>query len=279
MEFIAIDVETANADVASICQVGMAWFQDGELIREWSTLVDPEDYFDDINVSIHGIDERTIRGQPTFSDISEHLRAQLDRRLCVCHTHFDRLAIERAYAKSQLAPPAPQWLDSARVVRRAWKDLAWRGYGLANVCKRIGYTYTAHDALEDAKAAGQVLLAACKTSGLDLDDWQRRVKQPIDPDAQHIQRGGNPDGALHGEILVFTGSLEIPRREAADLAAAAGCEVCEGVSKKTTILVVGDQDVRKLAGAERSSKHRKAEELVRQGVPIVSVRSGHLARG
>ena len=57
MDFIAIDVETANADMASICQVGLVKYEDGVLSDEWNTYVDPEDYFDGINVSIHGIDE------------------------------------------------------------------------------------------------------------------------------------------------------------------------------------------------------------------------------
>jgi DNA polymerase-3 subunit epsilon len=60
----------------------------------------------------------------------------------------------------------------------------------------------------------------------------------------------------------------IPRREAADLAASVGCEVDGGVTKRTTLLVVGDQDVQRLAGHEKSSKHRKAEQLVQMGQPI-----------
>jgi DNA polymerase-3 subunit epsilon len=68
--------------------------------------------------------------------------------------------------------------------------------------------------------------------------------------------------------VVFTGSLAIPRREAADLAARAGCDVGSSVTKKTTLLVVGDQDVSKLAGKTKSSKHLKAEELNSQGCSI-----------
>jgi hypothetical protein len=82
------------------------------------------------------------------------------------------------------------------------------------------------------------------------------------------KREGNPEAALLGEVLVFTGALEIPRHEAADLAAAIGCEVAPGVTKKTTILVVGDQDIKKLSGHGKSSKHRKAEDLVAKGVPM-----------
>src|SRR5208282_2215742 len=43
MEFVALDVETANADCSSICQIGIARFEDGCLAEEWSTLVNPED--------------------------------------------------------------------------------------------------------------------------------------------------------------------------------------------------------------------------------------------
>ena len=46
MDFVSIDVETANADMASICQIGIARYENSELTNEWVTYVDPEDYFD-----------------------------------------------------------------------------------------------------------------------------------------------------------------------------------------------------------------------------------------
>ena len=58
------------------------------------------------------------------------------------------------------------------------------------------------------------------------------------------------------------------RHDAAVAAANAGCQVDDGVTKHTTLLVVGDQDIRKLAGHEKSSKHRKAEELINKGQRI-----------
>ncbi len=276
MQFVAIDVETANPDMSSICQVGTATFVDGRVVSEWCTLVDPEDYFDEVNISCHGIEPRMVRGQPTLPQVADKIRAALESTVSVCHTHFDRIALGCAYAKYGLSPIATTWLDSARVVRRTWKDLARKGYGLANVCKRIGYEFQHHDALEDAKAAGFVLLAALRESKQDLDYWHRRANQPIDPHSSPsggpAQRDGNPEGDLYGEVLVFTGALGLPRREAADLAASVGCQVAAGVTKKTTILVVGDQDVARLAGHEKSSKHRKAEQLVAEGQRIRIIR-------
>jgi DNA polymerase III subunit epsilon len=58
------------------------------------------------------------------------------------------------------------------------------------------------------------------------------------------------------------------RADAAKLAADAGCDVRNSVTHETTLLVVGDQDIRHLAGHEKSSKHRKAEELIRAGQVI-----------
>ncbi len=276
MNFIAIDLETANADMGSICQIGIAVFSGGQLVSEWSSLVNPETYFDDVNISIHGIEPHMVVGQLTLPAVAEKVRTLMLDTVSVCHTHFDRIALQRAFDRYRLQPVATTWLDSARVVRRTWKDLAWSGYGLKNVCDKIGYQFKHHDALEDAKAAGYVLLAAFKESQLDMDAWLHRVGQPIDPTRASygaaVHRDGNPEGDLYGEVLVFTGALELPRAEAADLAALAGCEVTPNVTKKTTILVVGDQDVTKLAGHEKSSKHRKAEELALTGKPIRIIR-------
>ncbi len=276
MDFVAIDVETANPDMASICQIGLVRYRGGGLADEWVTFVDPQDYFADINVSIHGIDEGAVKGAPTFPEVSSKLGGYLQNSIVVCHTHFDRLALLQAGVRSRVNLPECIWLDSARVVRRTWKECAWKGYGLASVCKKLGYEFKHHDALEDAKAAAFIIVAAIQETGVSLDEWLTRVKQPIYPGSgstgADIRRDGNSEGPFSGDVLVFTGALEIPRREAADMAAAAGFTVSSGVTKKTTILVVGDQDVTKLAGHSKSTKHRKAEELIAAGAQIRIVR-------
>jgi len=268
MEFVAIDVETANANMGSICSIGAASFEHGEPIAEWYSLIDPEDYFDPVNISIHGIDEAAVEGAPAFSEVASHIGTLLADRIVLTHTHFDRVALHQASSRAGTDAPSCKWLDSARVARRTWQDCARSGYGLSALCRRIGYEFEHHNALEDAKAAGRVLLAAMAESGLDLDGVLKRVTQPLDPTRKSVQREGNPDGPLYGEVIAFTGSLDMPRVEAADQAASAGCEVTPGVTKKTTLLVVGNMDVMRLAGNTKSSKHRKAEALISNGQSI-----------
>jgi len=275
MDFVVIDVETANPDMSSICQVGLAAYRDGQLAAEWASLVDPEDWFSPINVQIHGIDERAVQGAPVLPEVCSDFLSFIDDAVLVSHTPFDRVSIHQAFSRYELELPPIVWLDSARVARRTWSECARSGYGLANVCSLIGYEFGHHDALEDAKAAGEIMLAAISVTGLSVSDWLARVERPIDPHAastQKIAAAGNPDGPLYGELMVFTGALQIPRREAAALAATVGCDVVDSVTKKTTMLVVGDQDISKLAGHDRSSKHRKAEALIAQGYSIKILR-------
>jgi len=270
MDFVALDVETANADMSSICQIGLVRFKERVVVDTWKTFVDPQDDFDPVNISIHHITEDTVRGAPTFPSIAGQLGGYLADTTVVCHTHFDRVALEQCFWKYRLEMANWIWLDSARVVRRTWEQFAWRGYGLGSVCGFLGLQFAFHDALEDAKAAGFIVIAAMDKTGLDVAEWIDRVERPIGYGKPSFDNEcvANPEGPLFGENLVFTGALTVPRAQAAQWAAQVGCEVGTSVTKKTTILVVGDQDVVKLAGYEKSTKHRKAEALIHDGQPI-----------
>jgi DNA polymerase-3 subunit epsilon len=269
MNFVVIDVETANPDFSSICQVGVVAFQDGKLLDSWESLVNPEDYFDEMNISIHGITERSVRNAPKWISVHEQLAKWLQGQIVASHTSFDRVALTRASEKNGVSPHMCTWLDTSRVVRRTWPCFAHSGYGLANVANHLNIEFEHHNAREDARAAGEILLRALAETGLSVEQWLERVKQPINPlTAGPIVRVGNPEGLLSGEKLVFTGTLSMSRREAADVAAAAGCEIDSGVTKHTTLLVIGDYDMCRLHGHEKSHKHRKAEELIAKGQRI-----------
>jgi DNA polymerase-3 subunit epsilon len=269
MEYVALAVQTANLDCSSICQIGIARFEDGSLSEEWSSLVNPEGSFDSFNISLHGVTEDMVRSSPIFPNLIPEIHRRVNGCIVLSHTPFDRVAISQACLKYELKGIDFVWLDTASVARRTWSQFAQRGYGLKNVCKLIGQKFREdgrYNALEDAKAAIYVLLAAMKETELDLAGWRKRIQQPIF--GCSIAQTGNPEGPLNGEVLVFTGALEITRAEAAALAARVGCTVELGVTKDTTILIVGNQDSRQLAGHEKSAKHRKAESLIRNGNSI-----------
>lgn len=270
-DFIALDVETANADFASICSIGLAHFKSGELFKTLTILVDPEDDFDPLNISIHGITPDTVAGKPNMARVFPVIAAALSDLLVVHHGHFDKTALNRVAIKHGAAFLPCVWLDTLRVARRAWPSLAGdgRGYGLARLAEEFSIEFQHHDAAEDARVAGLLMLRAMNDSGLDLVQWIRRVEAPIEGSetARHAREGAGSRPLL-GEVAVFTGKLNITREVAAQLASAAGCEVADTVSQRTTILVVGDQDLRVTKGQEKSAKHRKAEALIAKGCAI-----------
>lgn len=269
--FFALDVETANADMNSICQIGLVGFHGNKMVNQWESLINPEDYFDPFNSSIHGITFEMITGAPTFPAIHHTLQniVKLTKKtIVVTHTSFDQISLQRASQKYGLAHLSWDWLDTARVVRRQWEEFRYSGYGLSNVAKRLGIEYTPHNAIEDARAAGEVLIKAMEQSGIALEAWYEKAYKPILTGNTSYAQDGDPDGPFYGETISFTGALSLPRKEAARLAVLAGCNVGDGVTKETTLLVVGIQDKDKLAGYDKSSKHRKAEQLISKGQNI-----------
>ena len=85
LTFNAIDVETANASPASICQIGIVYVRDG-VIRGPDVYPSPtpKSGFNLFNVRLHGINEETVKDSPTFprlySEICHRLSGQGARK-------------------------------------------------------------------------------------------------------------------------------------------------------------------------------------------------------
>lgn len=268
MDFLVLDVETANPNMASICQIGVAGFSNGTEVLAERRFVDPQDYFDPWHVSIHGIREEHVAGAECFGSLRPWLADLLSENVVISHTAYDRVSLVRACTKCRTSAFTCRWLDSAMIVRRAWPQYARVGYGLGNLAAELGIQFAHHDALEDARTAAKIVFRILAETGTSVDDWLERVRRPITAPAPRQHIDGAADGPLAGEVVVITGQLALPRREMAALIAATGADVDTSVTKRTTILVVGDQDISRLGNGEKSGKHRRAEELMTAGQPI-----------
>lgn len=268
MKYVIVDIETANPNITSICQIAIVTYENGKITDQWHSLINPKTYFHEMNVMIHGITERTVRDAPTLSDVADVIKAKFSDNVICSYGAFDRSSLTRIFPEL-----SNQWLDIVKAVRRAWdKKFAEKGYGLAKMAKALKIKQNQHhDALDDVLVAGEILKKVFEDSQQDLEFWLERVRKPIDLEnyqKAHSKLEGNPEGELYGETIVFTGELSIPRAKAAELAAQAGCNVATGVSKKVTLLVIGEQDLTRLNGKELSSKEIKARELIEKGHPI-----------
>ena len=171
MRFLSLDVETANFDGASICQIGIGLFEHGELVDTWESLIDPQSHFHWGNIRVHGITEEMVQGAPAFNEVYPVLRKLLADNIVVHHTPFDIQAFRKAYTRFNLKPINIQWLDSAKIARHTWSQFSKGGYNLANVANHLGIEFRHHDALEDSVAAGKIVAEACRMTGRKVEDW------------------------------------------------------------------------------------------------------------
>jgi len=175
MRFLSVDVETANPDKAAICQVGVGVFEDGQLVDAWKSYINPEDYFHWRFIDIHGIDAKMVQESPVFPDVYDIIRYMFEDNIVVHHSPFDRQAFRKVFDKYSLDSFPVKWLDSVQVARRVWPEFSGTGgYNLAHLASRMGIRFQHHDALEDAIAAGKVVVNACQRLQCEVASFLRQ---------------------------------------------------------------------------------------------------------
>lgn len=103
--FIALDVETACSDAASICQIGIACVQPDDHIQTFSILVNPGTRFDPFNIRLHGIRPDHVANALPFPDAFGALLPLLARHPLIQYSNFDKHAIDAACRLCESEPP------------------------------------------------------------------------------------------------------------------------------------------------------------------------------
>jgi len=250
-DFVVVDVETSCSRVSSICQIGIVGFRGGAEIFEYETLVEPLDHFSSFNTRIHGITSDHVRGKPTYGDVHAVVDGHLSGRLTVAHSYFDKGALSAACRAHGLAPTDTRWLDSVRVAKKAWPHLP--SHRLNVLTRYLGIRHKHHDALSDARAAGQVIVRAIEHTGIDLAGWIVPTSARGGPAPKQASAG-----PLKGLRVAILGA---PRDGAlAHALAAAGARIVSSVGVTTTTLVISqDQPFGRYVTAHMD--HRRAEQL------------------
>ena len=201
--FVALDVETANSDYSSICAIGLCRFYDGLVVDEWHGLINPDADFFWKNVEIHGIQQRDVAGQPCFSELLPEMEGFVDGDLVVHHGHFDRNAIGQASQRWRLPPPNWGFIDTLIAAKQAWPERRGGGYQLPDLCHDLGHELLHHhNALDDARAAGAVFLAASERLGGErVAALAQRISRP--GEQPHLW-SEDVDVSLMQDVIVFS---------------------------------------------------------------------------
>ena len=293
---VVVDFETTGLstdDGDRVVEVGLVRLgADLRTEREYSTLVNPERKMG--ASSIHGIRGVDVVDAPTFAEIAGDVGEFLEGAIIAAHNApFDVRFLVSEFEHVGLMQRLPPNVSLAVIdTLRVSQDLIQgvSDYKLPTVCAACGIpAWSHHGALGDAKATALLLAHLAEMGGDALARSLRSDAVLLEPGWTGLAPSGRTlprktlatlarptSGApvptskpppLEGEIVVFTGGVGIARKEAVRAAEMLGCEVRPGVTKKTSIVVVGDPDVGRLfgQGAGITGKHRKALELAEAG--------------
>lgn len=273
MDFVALDVELANTNLCSICQIGIVRYENGALVEKYCTIIDPQDEFFGMGIRKHSIRSEDVIGKPKFSEIIKPLQSFLNGRVCISHGGLDKSAIEQACALWELPKPQCIWINSATVVRHTWDQFKKKGYSLESIAEHLEIEYQAHDALEDANTAARVMLAAIEKSGLGIEAWHEKLSKigSDNPWPKHETGDGNPDGLFAGNEIVFTGLSKGVENTFANIAQELGFNVWDSVRAKTTTHLCHSDELPRSTvrtGKDKTRKHAAAIKLNEKGKRI-----------
>lgn len=250
--FTAIDVELANNDLHSICEIGIAKFRAGKLVETWRVIVNPECEFEKVfHSDIHGLRQSHTHDAPIFTDIHGVLERFLREENCIYHaaSNFDPNCIRSACIRYDLEDLTRQatWFSTLDMAREYWPEES--SHKLENLCKKIAYEYAPHNALEDSMAcaalfqvlSGCVERPAIAAAGPATD--RPRTFRKVASQKRGTGLKGSADGPFANTFIVYSGVFSAPyddRPLFENWLCELGFTPRNSFSKKTSFLVIGE---------------------------------------
>lgn len=297
--FVALDVETANQNWGSVCQIGVVTVIDGIITNKQGWLCRPPEQlslFDDANVACHGITADDVANEPSISEILPRVFEYIGDHTVVAHNaYFDASALRYAAQASGVEVPHLNFACSLAHARAVNLDVS--NHRLPTLAEFFGIALDRHhDAVADAAACAGIMVGLARRakysgpvhdyvtdSGFQLGSisadkvtpvlkefrGQRKKQKPAPwqavatPDTiPEPNPNADPNAPLYGQNVTLTGEFDpYDKGELWNGIAAQGGQVGKNVTKKTTIVVAG-------AWATTTSKEKRARELIEKGQEI-----------
>ena len=266
MNFVAIDVETAVGKRWSICQIGLAIVENGEITQTFSRLVQPpQNEYAIGNINVHGITPDMTEYAPIFPEVWNEIYPLLEGKRLVAHNaSFDINCLHQTLDFYNLQIPG---MECDCTYSRT-------GYKLSEICDAYEIELNNHhDATCDAVACAKIYINLLQGIEPDVSKIKPRSEKSnnffepeghehlcgdvLKPDLEHA----DCNSPFYSKKVVFTGVLNsIDRKDAADLVKKLGADIDTSITKRTNFVITGS--------APGPSKMQKIEQLIAQGCNI-----------
>lgn len=168
--YVVVDVETTGgrAGLHRVTEIGAVKMKGGEVIDEWSSLINPQRSIPPNITRITGIDEHMVVDAPIFAEIADSFTEFMGDAIFAAHNvNFDYgfISTEFQMIDRKFSHPKICTCSSMRKLYPGHKS-----YGLKNLCDVFEIDLKSHHrALCDAKAAAE-LLKLVNTKRIDIQN-------------------------------------------------------------------------------------------------------------
>ena len=155
--YIAFDVETPNRYNNRMSAIGICVVEGTQIVKEYFTLVDPEQPFDWFNTRLTGISEESVAGAPIFPQLWKRIEPLMNSGILVAHNaSFDMRVLRKClYDYGIEWKPRVQGLCTVHMGRSLKPGISHR---LNDMCEYYGICLDHHRADSDSRACAEILL-------------------------------------------------------------------------------------------------------------------------
>lgn len=178
--FTVVDVEAANGSGPTrIIEIGVCVVEDGRLVREWSSLVNPGRSIPFWIRQLTGITDSTVRTAPTFEELLPRVLEDLEGAILVGHhARFDVGCLNTEVNRLLGKRLANFYLCTAELARRFLPGSD--NYRLQTLSEWLRLTHECpHRAGSDARATAELFCHLLKKPHIPWSDYLRPRWVPI----------------------------------------------------------------------------------------------------
>lgn len=156
--YIVFDTETPNCRNNRMSAIGICVVEDGKIVEEFASLVNPEAHFDPFNIQFTGITPEAAAAAPTFSELWQEIQPLFDSGMLVAHNAvFDMGVLSKCLDAYGIRWHSwARYVCTVRFARAALPGMP--NYKLNTLCNQLAIPLEHHQAGSDAHAAAELLL-------------------------------------------------------------------------------------------------------------------------
>jgi DNA polymerase III subunit epsilon len=156
--FVAIDFETASRSRESACSIGIIRVENFQIVKKAHFLIRPAEPEFEFTY-IHGIRWKDVANEPTFGELWPEMEPlfQGAEAIAAHNASFDQGVLYACCDAYEIERPSHKFLCTVQLARKTWKLHPTK---LPNVCDYLNIPLEHHQALSDAEACAQIVIAA-----------------------------------------------------------------------------------------------------------------------